>query len=66
MNLEKIKEEISAIKRQAADDPETAHSLEDNLYFDFVKFVAQRKDKIGKFAQVILKTKRISFPRWCA
>jgi len=49
------------------DDPESARSYEDDLYEDFVRFVADKnKGKLGEIAKLILETKKMDFPRWCA
>jgi len=49
-----------------ANDAESAHILEDNLREDFIKYIAKRKDYLGKKARLILTTNNIDFARWCA
>jgi hypothetical protein len=65
MTLEEIKARIEKIKA-ISDDPEAAHSAEDDLYRDFIDHVAKRKDKIGEMAYYVLKSKQLDFPRYTA
>jgi len=63
MTLDDVRRQLETI---SCLDDESAHSLEDRLYTDFVKFVAKRNDKIGMIARKVLESKRIKFARWCA
>ena len=66
MDLKHIQKIIKQIKNQAGDD-EGAHSLEDDLYHNFIEWLSQtRKDDIGIMAKEIIKTEKIDFARWCA
>lgn len=67
MTLEKIKKSIEKIE-ESSDDPESAHSQEDQLYYDFIKFVSKYDPNhdIAKMAKEVLKTEKIDFTRWCA
>lgn len=65
MKVNEVKERIEGIKEVVYDD-ETAHILEDNLYHDFVEYVAQEKGKAARIARLILTTDKIEFCRWCA
>ena len=47
-------------------DPEIPHVKEDQLMYDFVVYISQRKDSIGRKARMILEVKELCFPRWCA
>ena len=65
MDMDTIKICIAQICEIRGDD-ERAHSREDLLYQEFVKYIAKRKDYLGKMAREILKTQKIDFARWCA
>ncbi len=66
MNTQYISECLIAIN-QAARDPETAHILEDELYHEFILHVATHGDEnLRNMAMLVLRSKDISFPRWCA
>ena len=66
MNLSQVKQKIDEIAASQWDD-EAAHSLEDNLYFDFVKHVSEVADgELKDTALEVLKTKELDFARWCA
>ena len=64
MKLNEIQSKIDEIAI-ASDDPEKFHVLEDNLRNDFIKYIAKRKDLIGKKAQLVLSTDDIKCARWC-
>ena len=52
---------------ESLDDPEKAHSLEDDLYELVIKAIAQgNTDDIHGLCLEALNTKKIDFPRWCA
>ena len=67
MNLEYIKNALTDIKN-AVDDDETQHILEDELLWDFVKHINDDADnyplKLRLMAAEILKSKEIDFWRW--
>ena len=65
MTKAEITAAVDYIKAVAGDD-EAAHSKEDDLYHDFVAFVATRNDDIGHLARIVLKTTDINFSRWYA
>ena len=61
--LEKRVQEIEAMKG----DPEMAHSYEDSLYADFIRYVSTLPDQqLAIKAAIVLKTEKIDFARWCA
>ena len=66
MTKKEIVRMIQEIQDMANDDAESAHILEDNLREDFIKYIAKRKDCLGKKARLILTTNNIDFARWCA
>jgi len=66
MTKKEIVRMIQEIQDMANDDAESAHILEDNLREDFIKYIAKRKDYLGKKARLILTTNNIDFARWCA
>ena len=53
---------------QAAQDHEQAHALEDALFRDMLKSIADGDalDPPALLASVALRTLEIDFPRWCA
>ena len=50
--------------RDSSGDYEVAHSMEDGLYRDFIKDIAERNDHIGELAKLVLSTKKIEFARY--
>jgi hypothetical protein len=66
MTLEEIQKRIDAIDA-IADDDESAHSLEDQLYTDFINYVASiNNESLAAKAKLVLSTQNIEFSRWCA
>ena len=64
MTKDQILKEIEEIKKVAAhDDDELAHILEEDLYEEFIEYVAKRKDSLGEKARLILSTGEIDFGR---
>lgn len=57
-------EEI-ADRADCVGDVETAHLREDDLYHDFVCSLATRRDEIGRLARLVLRTRKLAFPRFC-
>jgi hypothetical protein len=62
-----VEKRIEKIRRDA-DDPESAHILEKQLWRDILKEVAECHccTKCKKMARLALTTEDISFPRWYA
>lgn len=66
MNLAEVQRRIQEIEN-SAHDPEVAHGLEDNLYADFVEWVAEEGNHpFALVATQVLRTPEIDFPRWTA
>ena len=66
MDLKEAKARVGDIKK-GKDDDELAHGLEDKLYADFVRYIANGgKKDLRKIANELLKTEDIDFARWCA
>lgn len=64
MDLQSIKNRLDFIRKTAGDD-EIPHGAEDQLYADFVKYVADLNiDKLSLLAKEILKSKEIEFNRY--
>ena len=61
-----IKARLAKIEEEARSDDEVAHSLEDDLYYDFVKDIAKGQSNQSKRARLILTTEEMDFARWCA
>lgn len=67
MTIEDVKKRVEGIGKVGEDNDEAAHSFEDDLYFDFVKHVANSKlGEVSLIAKEVLKTKRFDFGRWYA
>ena len=69
MKLYEVKERLAEIERLKYDD-ETAHSLEDDLFYDFVEAVKdgmyKTKKEIIDVAFELYKVRDIKFARWHA
>ena len=66
MTVEDIREMVKEIE-QVRDDPEVAHSREDDLYHDLLHAIASGTCRdAAACAKEALLTEKISFPRWCA
>ncbi len=66
MDIKDVIDQVKEIKEEQL-DPEVAHLLEDNLYEQVLKEIAFGSCSNPKFlAKEALKTKNISFRRWCA
>jgi len=65
MEISEIKKRLESIKHSSFDD-EIAHSLEDDLFFDFIESLSNRKDSIGKKSKLIISSKDIEFGRYCS
>lgn len=66
MTREEIEARIKEIKNRSHDD-EIAHSLEDQLYENFIEWIAESAgNEAGELAELVLTTREISFARWCA
>lgn len=66
MDIEECKMRVRDISARACDD-ESAHILEDSLYADFVRYVAEKSSgELAEMAKEILKTGDIKFSRWYA
>ena len=62
-------QEIVRIIDENKTDPESSHSLEDDLYCEFIEGISKDlydPSELKELATEILKTKEISFERWCA
>jgi len=65
MTIDDVKLAIEEIRRHSEGpgrDPERAHSLEDELWFGVLTELSEHH----AIAREALKTKDISFSRWCA
>lgn len=63
MTKEEIRKTVAEIERIKGDD-EGAHSLEDYLREQFIRFVAEQGGEIGELAKEVLKTEDIRFGRY--
>ena len=68
MTIEDIQHEVLRVTYYK-DDDEIAHHTEDELYENFISYIANNapvpKD-VADMASAVLETKRIEFKRWCA
>jgi len=46
-------------------DPEAAHSMEDKLYIDVLREIAEGASDPAKLAVAALATQDLKFDRWC-
>lgn len=66
MDPQSVLARLEMIKSQAHDD-ESAHSLEDHLYFDILKAISEGRCQYPKTcAELAIKSQDIDFARWCA
>ena len=65
MTTEEVKKRVTAINKIAWDD-EAAHSQEDRLYADVLRYLAAGLGEAAELAREALKTEEIAFGRWCA
>ena len=55
MTLEEIEQRVAYIAMQK-DDPEVAHSCEDDLHIEFIQYVASLDISLAAKAKAVLKT----------
>lgn len=69
MEIEEIKKRVEQIER-FKDDDEVAHSLEDNLFYEFVESIKNNNFKNLEEAIIaseeLMKVREIEFGRWHA
>jgi len=68
MDVEKIIEFVSRVDASKG-DYEVAHSMEDELYAEFILFVSKSDlvpKHIQEMAELVLTTKDLDFERYCA
>lgn len=66
MNVEDVKTAVALIHK-ASDDDEVAHSMEDDLHQAVLFAIATHTCENPRLcAEEALRTKKISFSRWCA
>ena len=65
MTLDKIERRVRKIKNKIHDD-EMAHSMEDDLREDFIKYIASHENEYQEMAIAVLRTNKLKFARWCA
>jgi hypothetical protein len=66
MKIDYIKQQVELIK-QSSSDYEAAHSMEDDLYAEFIHHVADGDfGELSEKAREILKTQTFGFARYCA
>lgn len=65
MTIEEVRKRVSDI-RDTVDDPETAHSAEDQLHQDVLQAIADGAAEPRLLARAALKTLKLEFSRWYA
>ncbi|WP_303985888.1 hypothetical protein [Niallia circulans] len=66
MTVDDVMKRVEDIRQVAeAEDDETAHGMEDELYAEVLKAIANGVDNPEKLATEALKTLEIEFSRWC-
>jgi hypothetical protein len=63
MNKQKIRSRVIEIARVTW-DAEKAHSLEDKLYLDFIKHIAEAKGPYSALATEVLRSQELAVKRW--
>ncbi|MFH8751111.1 hypothetical protein ACH4GK_31775 [Streptomyces rimosus] len=68
MDVSRVRDRIALIAKRASSDDEQAHALEDDLYRDVLKVIAQTSsDPLARtLAAEAIKTAEIDFERWYA
>lgn len=66
--LQDVKDDVEAIKHYAGKnrDPEAAHSMEDDMFVDVLRAIADGAPNAQEMAREALKSVALDFPRWCA
>ncbi|UNY40688.1 hypothetical protein KLEB271_gp63 [Bacillus phage vB_BauS_KLEB27-1] len=65
MTVDDVRKRVEVIRNEAeAADNETAHSMEDELYAEVLKAIANGADNPEKLAAEALETEKIEFYRW--
>ncbi|MFW0909667.1 hypothetical protein [Bacillus altitudinis] len=66
MTVDDVMKRVEDIRQVAeAEDDETAHGMEDELYIDVLGAIVNGADDPEKLAAEALKTLEIEFSRWC-
>lgn len=65
MTVQDVLQRVKDIAAKA-DDDEVAHSDEDDLHQDVLRAISDGAEDAAGLAKAALKTKQISFARWCA
>ena len=66
MTQYEVMERVAKISSVSGDD-EVAHGMEDDLYEEFVRYVALAGPSVlSEIAKKVLSTKELDFARWCA
>ncbi|QBJ94514.1 hypothetical protein D0Z67_29545 (plasmid) [Streptomyces seoulensis] len=64
MDMQEINERVAQIA--ASGDDEEQHGMEDSLYEDVLKAIAEGAPNASELAAAALKTKDMDFSRWYA
>lgn len=65
MTLDEVHTRVARVYANRSDD-EAAHAAEDDLHADVLKAIADGAPNASELAHEALRTKDISFNRWCA
>lgn len=58
-------DEIAALAKEG--DDEAAHSCEDKLYLDFIRYVQEyAPEPYSDMASKVMESRHLDFARWCA
>ncbi|MFD7661069.1 hypothetical protein [Streptomyces sp. NPDC059788] len=68
MDVSRVRDRIAVIAKSASSDVEQAHGLEDDLYRDVLKVIAQTSSdpRARALAAEAIKASEIDFERWYA
>ncbi len=69
MNVDTVEARIDQIREVGDCNPEIAHEMEDQLFMDFIEWVAEKQPapaEAATVAKAVMKVLDLDFPRWYA
>jgi hypothetical protein len=66
--IQDVKDDIEAIKHYACNknDPEMAHGMEDDMFIDVLRAIADGAPDAQELAREAIKSVLLDYPRWYA
>lgn len=65
ITIEEVEARVRMVESRK-DDNESAHGIEDDLYEDVLRAIAEGSPEATALARAALKSKDVDFARWCA